>query len=243
MAALAIRLRPALASDAPAVVAAMHDAFRDSLFHQRCFPVSDPASRESLVQWVDKNLADPESHMIIAERDTAPPRPLPSASSAGTGADAEPPRPVAGFARWVRRPAPSPAPVLDPSSQPPPPPPRMVFTPDMYPAGGDAALAARVFQANYDALMRATEGRIVAKLGAEALLCLAVPERGLGVAIADESGSKRGLGPAAIAVFEQLGLADADVLAPLREHHAGAVTNFKGAPVGEIRPALELRFA
>ena len=92
-------------------------------------------------------------------------------------------------------------------------------------------------------IMRATGGRIVAKLGAEALLCLAVPERGLGVAIADESGSKRGLGPAAIAVLEHLGLADADVLAPLREQHAGAVTNFKGVPVGELRPALDLRFA
>jgi L-asparaginase II len=89
-------------------------------------------------------------------------------------------------------------------------------------------------------IMQFSNGRIVAKLGAEALLCLAVPERGLGIAIADESGSKRGLGPAAIAVLEQLGLADAELSSALRERHSGAVTNFKGAPVGEIRPALEL---
>ncbi|KAJ6440965.1 putative transporter MCH4 [Purpureocillium lavendulum] len=140
---LAIRLRLALPKDSPAIVAAMHDAFRDSLFHQRCFPPSDPSSHDSLVGWVDKNLADPESHMIIAEQ---------GAPSPGTEADAAAPHPIAGFARWVRRPAPAPA----PDSAPPP---RMVFTADMYPAGGDAALAARVFQANYDALMRATEGR------------------------------------------------------------------------------------
>jgi L-asparaginase II len=89
-------------------------------------------------------------------------------------------------------------------------------------------------------IMQFSNGRIVAKLGAEALLCLAVPERGLGIAIADESGSKRGLGPAAIAVLEQLGLADAELISVLRERHSGAVTNFKGVPVGEIRPALEL---
>ncbi|UNI17430.1 hypothetical protein JDV02_003773 [Purpureocillium takamizusanense] len=170
----------------------MLDAFRDSLFHQRCFPTSDPASRESLVRWVDKNLADPASHMIIAERDISPAHPLRSAPPAGTVADADaPPPPVAGFARWVRRPtpstapAPAPAPARD-SSPPPPPPaapePRMVFTPDMYPAGGDATLAARVFQANYDALMQATSGR-----DAWFLSMLVVPRehqrRGVGTAL------------------------------------------------------------
>jgi L-asparaginase II len=55
-------------------------------------------------------------------------------------------------------------------------------------------------------IMRLSNGRIVAKLGAEGLLCMAVPERGLGVAIKDGDGNQRGLGPAAIAVLEQLNL-------------------------------------
>lgn len=92
-------------------------------------------------------------------------------------------------------------------------------------------------------IMRASQGCVVAKLGAEALLCLAVPERGLGVAISVESGSNRGLGPAAIAVLEQLDLADEGVVAALRERHSGPVTTFTGNAVGEIRPALRLTFA
>lgn len=98
--------------------------------------------------------------------------------------------------------------------------------------GGDGALDTDI--------VRLSEERIAAKLGAEALLCLAVPERGLGVAIADESGSSRGLGPAAVALLDRLGLADDGLRSALRERHAGPVRSFKSAPVGEIRPALRL---
>ena len=91
------------------------------------------------------------------------------------------------------------------------------------------------------AIMRLSAGRIVAMLGAEGLLCLAIPDRRLGIAIADESGSTRGLGPAALAALEQLGVADAELVAALRERHSGGVSTFKGAPAGEVRPALQLR--
>jgi L-asparaginase II len=91
-------------------------------------------------------------------------------------------------------------------------------------------------------IMQATGGRIVAKLGAEGVLCLAAPERGWGVAIASDDGMPRGLGPAAIATLEQLGLADDSELCPLREQFAGAVPSFKGEPVGAVRPALQLQF-
>jgi L-asparaginase II len=91
-------------------------------------------------------------------------------------------------------------------------------------------------------IMRFSDGRVVAKLGAEGLLCLAVPERGLGIALASEDGMPRGLGPAAIATLDQLGLADDGMLCALRERHAGAVPSFKGEPVGTVRPALQLQF-
>ncbi len=92
-------------------------------------------------------------------------------------------------------------------------------------------------------IMQATDGRIVAKLGAEGLLCLAVPDRGLGIAIASDDGMQRGLGPAAIGTLEQLELADARALCALREQYAGAVPSFKGEPVGAVRPALQLQVA
>ena len=92
-------------------------------------------------------------------------------------------------------------------------------------------------------IMQATGGRIVAKLGAEGLLCLAAPERGLGIAITSDDGMPRGLGPAAISTFEQLELADDRALCALREQFAGAVPSFRGEPVGAVRPALQLQLA
>jgi L-asparaginase II len=92
-------------------------------------------------------------------------------------------------------------------------------------------------------IMQATDGRIVAKLGAEGVLCLAAPERGLGIAITSDDGMPRGVGPAAISTLEQLELADDRALWSLREQFAGAVPSFKGKPVGAVRPALQLQFA
>ena len=92
-------------------------------------------------------------------------------------------------------------------------------------------------------IMQATGGQIVAKLGAEGLLCLAAPERGLGIAIASDDGMPRGLGPAASGVLEQLDLVDDGMLCSLREQFAGPVPSFKGEPVGAVRPALRLQFA
>ncbi|MEA2594424.1 MAG: hypothetical protein QOF01_893 [Thermomicrobiales bacterium] len=90
-------------------------------------------------------------------------------------------------------------------------------------------------------LMRYSGGRIVAKLGAEGLLCMAVPERALGIAIKAIDGSPRALGPAAIAALDQFQLLEPAALAELRKRHSAPVSNFQGQPVGEMRPAL--RFA
>jgi L-asparaginase II len=87
-------------------------------------------------------------------------------------------------------------------------------------------------------IMALSEGRIVAKLGAEGLLCLAVPERGLGIAIAAGDGSSRALGPAAVAVIEQLELTEPAILDTLRERHVETVKTFAGEVVGEMRPAF-----
>jgi L-asparaginase II len=92
-------------------------------------------------------------------------------------------------------------------------------------------------------IMALSKGRIVAKLGAEGLLCLAVPERGLGIAIAADDGSSRALGPAAVAVIEQLELTQPTILDTLRERHVETVKTFAGEVVGEMRPAFQLDVA
>jgi L-asparaginase II len=89
-------------------------------------------------------------------------------------------------------------------------------------------------------IMRITGSRVVAKLGAEGMLCLAIPAHRLGVTIVDAGGSKRSLGPAAIAVLEELGLEDTATLDRLREQLCPPVESFAGDVVGETRPALKL---
>ena len=98
--------------------------------------------------------------------------------------------------------------------------------------GGEATLDSDI--------MALSEGRIVAKLGAEGLLCLAVPERGLGIAIAADDGSSRALGPAAVAVIEQLELAQPAIVDTLRERHVETVKTFGGETAGEMCPAFQL---
>jgi L-asparaginase II len=89
-------------------------------------------------------------------------------------------------------------------------------------------------------LMAATDGRIIAKLGAEGLLCLAAPERGLGIAISIRDGSERARGTVALTALEQLDLLRPAEAKDLRTRQDQTVTNFNGWRVGEIRPTFAL---
>lgn len=92
-------------------------------------------------------------------------------------------------------------------------------------------------------LMRLSNGRVVAKIGAEGLLCFALPESGLGVAIRIADGSYRGLNLLAISVLEQLDvLEDSEILA-MKAALVQPVTNANGWIVGEVRTNLALSFA
>ncbi|EFY99633.1 hypothetical protein X797_001030 [Metarhizium robertsii] len=115
-------------ADQPAMLKALHSALRNSNFHKRCLPASDLTSQRQYVNWIENNTADPMAHVIIAHETT-------------------PAAPIAGWARWVRRPAPAPAPV--PGAKP------TAFTETMFPAAGDAKPAASFFQANFDAMNKA----------------------------------------------------------------------------------------
>ena len=89
-------------------------------------------------------------------------------------------------------------------------------------------------------IMRITGGKIIAKLGAEGLLCMAVPDRRLGIAISDSSGSERGLGPGAVAVLREMQLVDDGTLGELEQELCPPVKNFAGWEVGEIRPVMTM---
>lgn len=92
-------------------------------------------------------------------------------------------------------------------------------------------------------LMELSDGRIVAKTGAEGLLCLGVPERELGIAIRVMDGSYRAHAVAAVSTLEQLRILDAATRDAILERHSPELRNHNGRLVGEIRPVFRLQTA
>jgi L-asparaginase II len=89
-------------------------------------------------------------------------------------------------------------------------------------------------------LMEATGGRLVAKGGAEGLECVAIPRRGLGVAVKCQDGQSRAVPPATIALLEQMGELSSEERARLEEARRPRVFNHAGIEVGFMEPALEI---
>ena len=89
-------------------------------------------------------------------------------------------------------------------------------------------------------LMRLSKGDIVAKIGAEGLLCMALPKHGLGIAVRICDGSYRGLNILAVTVLEQLGLVDAATVTAMKAELIQPVTNANGWIVGEFSTNLAM---
>ena len=89
-------------------------------------------------------------------------------------------------------------------------------------------------------LMAVAGGKVAAKVGAEGLLCLALPEHGLGVAIKIADGSSRGHAVAVAAVLEQLDLLERSTIDAFLERQSPLLKNHNDIPVGELRAAFRL---
>jgi L-asparaginase II len=92
-------------------------------------------------------------------------------------------------------------------------------------------------------LMALSGGRIAAKSGAEGLICLALPERGLGVAIRIADGSFRAHDVVVPAVLEQLEVIDPATIAALVARHRPEILNHNRRHVGDLRAAFRLQSA
>jgi L-asparaginase II len=80
-----------------------------------------------------------------------------------------------------------------------------------------------------------TGGRVVAKVGAEGVHSVAVPDLGIGLAVKVEDGAQRAQYPAVIRLLQHLGVLD-DRLSPrLTEYLRKPVRNTRNEIVGEIR--------
>lgn len=78
---------------------------------------------------------------------------------------------------------------------------------------------------------------IMVKTGAEGVYAAALPRHGLGLALKVEDGAGRASSVALMAILEQLGAIDAEVLDRLRTVARPVLTNHAGTEVGHIAPA------
>ncbi|HWN81520.1 MAG TPA: asparaginase [Candidatus Udaeobacter sp.] len=118
------------------------------------------------------------------------------------------------------------------------------------PAGSPAARIQAAMAAHPDMLGEPTSfnsvlaqvlgARLLAKLGAEGVFCVAIPSAGLGVALKIEDGAPRALGVVVMETLLQLGVVTSDELGPLAAHHRPVLKNWRETSIGELRPAFEL---
>ncbi len=86
-----------------------------------------------------------------------------------------------------------------------------------------------------------THTAVFAKGGAEAVYCLGVPERGLGVAVKIEDGNYRAVGPVVLRVLEELGLLSPEAARALEGFARPLMKNHRGEVTGAIETVLRLR--
>ena len=84
------------------------------------------------------------------------------------------------------------------------------------------------------AVSEVTGGRIIAKIGADAVYCLAVKDEDLGIAFKIEDGSYSAINPMVIAVLKKLNLLTKDEAAALEEKFPPVLKNHRGEIIGTI---------
>jgi len=84
-------------------------------------------------------------------------------------------------------------------------------------------------------LIEETDGRAVAKIGAEGVHSIAVPEQGIGIAVKVDDGAQRAQFPAVIRILQLLDVLPATIPQRLDEFFRRPVRNTRGEVVGEIR--------
>ncbi|SMC05423.1 asparaginase [Sulfobacillus thermosulfidooxidans DSM 9293] len=89
-------------------------------------------------------------------------------------------------------------------------------------------------------LAEATHHRFVAKGGAEAVFCLGIPEKGLGLAVKIDDGMSRTIPPVVIHALEDMGILSAQELMALSEVKIPILRNHRGLEVGRITPTFHL---
>jgi L-asparaginase II len=85
-------------------------------------------------------------------------------------------------------------------------------------------------------LVEETEGRVIAKVGAEGVHSVAIPEQRIGFVIKVEDGAQRAQFPAVIRLLQYLDALPARLPPRLEEFRRRPIRNTRGECVGEVRP-------
>ncbi|AIF50061.1 asparaginase [Pelosinus sp. UFO1] len=87
-------------------------------------------------------------------------------------------------------------------------------------------------------LMNVTKGRILAKIGSEAVYCLASVPDGLGVTFKIDDGSYRAVNPAGIAILKKLDLLSSAEYQTLVEQFPPVLKNHRGDVIGTVEATI-----
>ncbi len=90
------------------------------------------------------------------------------------------------------------------------------------------------------AVMRATDGAVFAKVGAEGVYAAGIPGAGLGVALKIEDGAWRAADVAFVHVLDALGFTTPTARDGVADFRRPTLFNTRGEPVGRIEPNFEL---
>jgi L-asparaginase II len=85
------------------------------------------------------------------------------------------------------------------------------------------------------ALIEATEGRVIAKIGAEGVHTAAIVDEGIGIAVKVEDGTPRAQFPALIGALQHFGALPQELPPRLAEFMQRPLRNTRGEVVGEVR--------
>lgn len=89
-------------------------------------------------------------------------------------------------------------------------------------------------------LMKHTKGRILAKLGADAVYCVSILDRNIGIAVKIEDGNVKVLSSVVMEVLMQLNALTQEEIALLEGFHVKENINSAKCTVGEIHPVFQL---
>lgn len=88
------------------------------------------------------------------------------------------------------------------------------------------------------ALMEVTRGRLVAKLGAEAVYNIGIKDQGIGICFKIDDGSYRALAPVAVHILKEMDFLTQDEFIQLKNYYRPLLKNHRQEVIGYLEPAF-----